>query len=159
MASPASTYSAVIDSSFLRPRLLGAVEAGLGRNFTPHDDGPGQPPPLVVSGRRAVPVVARSVQVELRRPPRMIHQPDEFLVTVARQQRAMRIVIVIDNLKFEITTVWHHQNRRIPRQFVRMDTNRRLHPPIGLLRGMGNVSGSQYLTDRCMILRVQPELS
>src|SRR3954452_4083221 len=102
MASPASTYSTVMMCSSLRARLVGAVESGFRRNVPQHDDHPGQPSAFVVAGRRAVPVVAGPVEVEGGPSARMVHQPDELPVTIARQERAVRVEVVVDELEVDI---------------------------------------------------------
>src|SRR2546423_13269348 len=85
-ACPASTSSSVaINCSSLRLRLGRTVELGLRRGVPRDHDRSGQAPALVVAGRRSVPVVAGAVQLESGRPARMVDQPDELRVAVARQ--------------------------------------------------------------------------
>src|SRR5689334_24954818 len=93
MASPASTYSTEVICRLLlsRARLVGTVEASFRRNVAQHDDRPGQSAAFVVSGRRAEPVVARAVEVESGPSFRMVDQPDELPVAIARQQRTMGV--------------------------------------------------------------------
>src|SRR5262245_9804304 len=118
MASPASTYSTVIACSSLRPWLVGAVEAGLRRDVAQDDDGAGQSPSLVVAGGRAEPVVARAVEVEGRPAPRVVDQPDELPVAVARQECAVRVQVVVDELELEVAAVGQDQDRRIPGDLI-----------------------------------------
>src|SRR6476619_1188780 len=117
MASPASTYSTVMVCS-LRAWLVGAVEAGFRRDVAQHDDDAGQSAAFVVAGGRAVPVVAGTVQVEGGPAARVVHQPDELPVAIARQERAVRVEVVVDELEVDITAVWHDQDLRIPAQLV-----------------------------------------
>src|SRR5215207_9383984 len=105
MAVPASTYSVAIECSFprwpaggLRARLRRAVEACLGRYLAAHDDRPRQAAALVVAGRGAVPVIPGSVELERGGAPRMVDEPDELGVAIARQDRAMGVLVVVDEL-------------------------------------------------------------
>src|ERR671931_1463694 len=118
MAVPASTYSVAIECSFpgcaaggLRARLGRAVEARLGWHVAPHDDRPGQAAALVVASRGAVPVVPRSVELEGGGAPRMVHEPDELGVAIARQDRAMRVLVVVEELELENAPMRHDENR------------------------------------------------
>src|ERR1700754_789801 len=120
MASPASTYSTVTSSSFLRPRLLGTVEASLGRNLAEDNDGSGQSPAFVVARGRTEPVVARPIEVEGGPSARMVDQPDKFAVAIARQERTMRVEVIVDELEVDISPVRHDQNRGIPHQLIRV---------------------------------------
>src|SRR5438309_7189033 len=109
MACPASTYSTVIVCSLLRPWLVGSVETGLGRGVTEHRDGAGQPPALVVARRRGEPVVAGAVEVERGRAARMVHQPDELPVTIARKEHAMGVQIIIEDLEINGAPMREHE--------------------------------------------------
>src|SRR4051794_13459421 len=94
-ACPASTYSIAIRCS-LRTRLCRSVQARLGWRFPLHDDRGGQAAALVVARAGAVPVVAGAVELEGRGALRVVHQPDELVVTVARQHRAMGVLVIVD---------------------------------------------------------------
>src|SRR5436309_4935907 len=96
-ACPASTYSSVaINCSSLRLRLGWTVELGFRRRVPGNDDRSGQAPALVVAGGRPVPVVARAVQLKSGRSARMVDQPDELRVAVARQHGAVRVLVIVD---------------------------------------------------------------
>src|SRR5829696_105098 len=112
-ACPASTYSSVaIKYSYprwwlcravdLRARLGRAVEASLLRSIPLDDDRPGQAPALVVAGTGAVPVVPRAVESEVGRPARMVHQPDELVVAIARQDRAVGVLVIVEELDLDL---------------------------------------------------------
>src|SRR4051812_50025828 len=76
--------------------LRGAVGARLGRDVPAHDDRAGQAASLVVAGRGAVPVVARPVELESGRALRVVHQPEEPGVAIARHDRAVGVLVVVD---------------------------------------------------------------
>src|SRR5678816_1386515 len=124
-----------MSSSFLRPWLWRPVEAGLGRSVAEDDNGPGQSAALVVAGGRAEPVVARPVEVEAGPSARMVHQPDEFPVAIARQESTMGVPVVIDELEIDVTSVRHNQNRGVPSEFIGVDADRGLHAAIRSLCG------------------------
>src|ERR1700744_6222799 len=119
-AAPASTYlvSVAINGSFLRSWLGRAVETGLLRDLSPHDDGAGQAAAFVVAGAGAIPVVARTVEVEARRAPGIVLQPDELEVTIARQDGAVRVVVIVDDLELEVAPMGEDEEPRLKDQFV-----------------------------------------
>src|SRR6185437_14928806 len=123
IASPASTYSTVILGSFLGTRLIGSVETGFRRHLAEHDDGGGQSTALVVAAGRAVPVVTGAVEEQFRPALRVVEQPEELPVAVAREQRRVRVLVVVDDRQFDDTAVRHDQNRGIPGEFVLLDPN------------------------------------
>src|SRR3954452_25208422 len=89
----------------LRPRLRRAVQAGLPGRLPFDDDRPGQAAALVVAAARAVPVVARAVEVEGGCSLRVVHQPDELRLTIVRQNRAMRVLVVVDERELQLSLV------------------------------------------------------
>src|SRR6478736_1184869 len=108
MAAPASTYSVAIECVLSwavgldgRARLRRAVQARLGRHVPAHDDRSGQAPALVVAGRGPVPVVARPVELERGRPLGAVDQPEELGVPVARQDRTMGVLVVVDERELD----------------------------------------------------------
>src|SRR4051812_32630776 len=119
-AVPASTYSVAIKCSFprscfslavdLRARLRRAVEASFRRHVASHDDRRGQAPALIVAGARAIPVIPRPVEVEVGLPARMVHQPDELVVAVARQDGTVRVQVIVDEFQLEIARMGHDQD-------------------------------------------------
>src|SRR6478672_6032896 len=159
MASPASTYSTVISCSLLRAWLVGAVESGLRRNVSQYDDHAGQAAALVVAGGRAVPVVAGSVEVEGGPPARVVHEPDELPVAIARQECAVRVEVVVDELEVDVAAVRQHQDLRIPAQLVGVDANSGRHAAVGVLRSLTDVARAQHLAQCRLVLRVQTELA
>src|SRR3954454_22492543 len=160
MASPASTYGSstvVIVFSFSRPGLRRAVEARLRWDLAEYDDGSGQPPALVVARGRAEPVVARAVEVELRRSLGVVHQPDELAVTVARQQATMGVQVVVDERELDVAAVRHDEDGGVPGDLVGIDPDRRLHRAVGPLRGLRDPPRPQYGAQGRLVLPVQPE--
>src|SRR5829696_6592789 len=134
MAVPASTYSVAIECSFpgpaawgLRARLGRAVEPSLGRYLAAHDDRSGQTAALVVAGRGAVPVVPRSVELEGGGAPRMVHKPDELGVAVARQDRAVGVLVVVDELELEHAPMRQHDDSGLVDELVLGDPDRGVH--------------------------------
>src|SRR5918997_2959996 len=124
-ATPASTYSISVAIKYSYPRwwlcravdlwarLLRTVEASLLRGLPLHDDRPGQAAALVVAGTRAVPVVPRAVELEVGLPARMVHQPDELVVAVARQDCAVRVQVIVDQLELELAPMGQHEDPRL----------------------------------------------
>src|SRR5262249_37888178 len=97
IAAPASTYGSVaIACSSLRLWLGWTVELGLrGRVALDHDRS-GQPAALVVPRGRPVPVVTGAIEVEGGGALRVVDEPDELGVAVGRQDRAVRVLVVVD---------------------------------------------------------------
>src|SRR3954453_11676933 len=128
-ACPASTYSVAIKCSFavgvpggrLRPGLGRGVQLGLGRRLALDDDRSGQAATLVISGTRAVPVIAGAVEVKRGRPLRVVHQPDELRVAVARQHGAVRVPVVVDERELDFAPVGQDEDPRVVHQFVLED--------------------------------------
>src|SRR5438874_1443611 len=123
-AASASTYSVAIKCSFLRPWLGWTIETGFLRGIPPYDDRAGQAAPFVVSCPGAVPVVARAVEVEARGSFGEVLQPDELAVTVARQDRAVRVVVIVDELELEVATVGEDEDSGLKDQLIRRDPDR-----------------------------------
>src|SRR5437868_10483967 len=119
-ASPASTYSVsvAISCSFLRPWLGWAVELGFVWDLAADNDRAGQAAALVVSGSGPVPVVARAVELEGRPPLREVHQPDELGVAVGGQDRAVGVVVVVDDLELEGPPMREHEDAGVEHQLV-----------------------------------------
>src|SRR3954452_21746755 len=111
-AGGASLYSiAVIGSSSLPAWLPRAVEAsGLG-DVALHDDRPDQAPAFVVTDVGAEPVVARSVEGDGHRSARVVRQPHPLTVAVARNERAVRVLVVVDELDVALAGVGHDDDR------------------------------------------------
>src|SRR3954449_9665040 len=141
-AGGASLYSiAVMDSSCLRSRLLRSVEASGLRGVAPPADRPDQPPPLVVADVGAEPVLTRAVEVDVHRSSRVVRQPHPLAVTVARHQRAVGVLVVVDELDVEVAPVRQHEDRGIPDQLVGHDPHRGPHPAAVHLLGLRDVAG------------------
>src|SRR5829696_10135824 len=161
MAVPASTYSVAIECSFpgraagrLRARLGRAVEPSLGRYFAAHDDRPRQAAALVVAGRRAVPVVPRSVELERGSAARMVHQPDELGVAVARQDRAVGVLVVIEELELENAPMGHDQDSGLVDELVLWDPDCGVHLAVRSLLRVPDRSPAQQSTQRHPVLLV-----
>src|SRR5215207_6060417 len=162
MAVPASTYSVAIECSFpgpaawgLRARLGRAVEPSLGRYVAAHDDRSGQAAALVIAGRGAVPVVPRSVELEGGGAPRMVHQPDELGVAVARQDRAVGVLVVVDELELEHTPMWQDEDSRLEDELVLGDPDAGVQLAVRSLLSLPDRSPAQQSTQRRPVLLVQ----
>src|SRR6185437_4299936 len=77
----------------------------------------------------------------------MVHQPDELAVTVARQERTVRVLVVVDDLQLEFAPVGHDQDRRVPGEFVGIDPDCRVHATVGPFLGAPDVSGGEQSAD------------
>src|SRR4051794_41712411 len=152
IACPASTYSVAIrvllrrrdwPAVELRARLRRAVDASLRGGVASHDDRGGQAAALVVARTGAVPVVARAVELERRRPLRVVHQPDELVVAVARQDRAVRVLVIVDELELEHAPVGEDEDPRVVHQLVLRDPDRGVHLAVGTLLGVPDVSAAE----------------
>src|SRR5919199_3186159 len=89
----------------LRARLRRTVEPGFRRRVPLHDDRSGQAAALVVARARAVPVVPGAVERESGCALCLVDQPEELVVAVARQDRAVRVGVVVDELELELAPV------------------------------------------------------
>src|SRR5918999_3607522 len=164
-AVPASTYSVAITCSFprscfsraveLRARLGRAVEASLRRGVASHHDGGGQAAALVVARTGAVPVVTRAVELEGGRSPRVVHQPDELVVAVARQDRAVGVLVIVDELELEHAPVGHDEDPGLVDQLVLRDPDRGAHRAVGSLLGLPDGAAAEDSTQRHPVLLVQ----
>src|SRR5215210_7299722 len=164
-AVPASTYSVAIKCSYrrsllsgaadLRARLRRAVEASLRWGVASHDDRGGQAAALVVARAGAVPVVARAVELERRRSLRVVHQPDELVVAVARQDRAVRVLVIVDELELEHASVGQDQDPGLVDQLVLRDADRGAHLAVGSLLGLPDGAAAEDSTQRHPVLLVQ----
>src|SRR5215207_10199576 len=165
-ACPASTYSSVaIKYSYprwwlsraadLRLGLGRPVQFRLGRSVPLHDDRRGETPALVVAGTGAVPVVPGAVQLEVGRPARMVHQPDELVVAIARQDRAMGVLVIVEELDLDLAPMRQDEDPRLIHQLVLRDPDRGAHLAVGSLLGAPDVPTSEYSTEGCPILLVQ----
>src|SRR3954453_12959186 len=157
-AGGAGRYSmVVIDCSSLRSRLRRGVEAGAGRRVAHHDDRADQAAALVVADVGAEPVVARAVEGDVDGAPRVVRQPDPLAVTVARYERAVGVLVVVDELDVEVAGVGQDEDRGVPDQLVGDDPDRGGHPAVRRLVGLGDVPGRQQPAQRPDVLLVQPE--
>src|SRR3954467_9307890 len=105
-AGGAGRYSmVVIDCSCLRSWLRRAVEAGRRRDVAHHDDRPDQASALVVADVGAEPVVARAVEGDVDGAVCVVGQPDPLAVPVARPQRAVGVLVVVDKLDVEFAAM------------------------------------------------------
>src|SRR6187551_840388 len=166
-AFPASTYSVAIKKCSLprlwlqptrglRTRLRRAVDArGVG-DVAADDDRRGQAPALVVAGTGAVPVVARAVQLEGGGALGVVHQPDELGVAVARQDRAVRVLVVIDERELERAPVGQHQDPRLVDELVFGDADGGAHDSVVALLGVADGSAPENPSKRQPVLLVQP---
>src|SRR6185295_8798236 len=107
----------------------------------------------------AVPVVARTVQVERRPAFRMVHQPYEFSVAIARQERTVRVFVIVYDRQLDVAAVRHDQNGGIPAEFVLLDPDRRLHRAVGPLSGFSYGASTQNAAKGRVVLFVQAELT
>src|SRR5918992_107799 len=166
-ATPASTYSISVAIKYSYPRwwlcravdlwarLLRTVEASLLRGLPLHDDRPGQAPALVVAGTGAVPVVARAVELEGGGSARVVHQPDELGVTVARQARAVRVLVIVDELELEHAPVGHDEDPGLVDQLVLGDPHGGAHLSVGPLLGVSDFATPEYSSESRSVLLVQ----
>src|SRR5215207_9555466 len=166
-ACPASTYSSVaIKYSYprwwlsraadLRLRLGRPVQFRLGRSVPLHDDRRGETPALIVAGTGAVPVVPRAVELEVGRPARMVHQPDELVVTVARQDRAVSVLVIVEDLELDLARMRQYEDPRVVDQLVFKDPDGGAHLAVGSILGDPDSSAPEYSTERRPVLLVQP---
>src|SRR6185437_8517213 len=136
----------------LRPWLGWTVELGLVYDLASDDDRAGKAATLVVSSPGAVPVVARTVELEGRPALREVHQPDELGVAVARQNRAVRVVVVVDQLELEGASVREHEHAGVEDQLVERDPHSRVHLAVGSLVGYTDVAPAQHPSERHPVL-------
>src|ERR1700704_234214 len=104
-ADPACTYSTTC--SFLRSWLFRAVEASLVRNVPQYDDRPEQSPALIVADIGTEPVVAWAVEVDGGRSSGKYRQPNPLAVTIARQERAVSVRVIVDEFDLEVAPMGH----------------------------------------------------
>src|SRR5918992_4266501 len=166
-ATPASTYSISVAIKYSYPRwwlcravdlwarLLRTVEASLLRGLPLHDDRPVQAPALIVAGTGAVPVVPRAVELEVGLPARMVHQPDELVVAIAWQHRAVGVHVVVDELKLELPPMGEDEDPRLVAQLVDRDPDRGVHLAVGSVLGIPDLPSPEYATQRRPVLPVQ----
>src|SRR3954470_24118535 len=164
-ACPSPTYSVAIRCSFSRCGRAGAVdlgawlwrtvEASLWWRLASHDDRGGQAPALVVARARAVPVVPRAVELEGRLALRMVHQPDELVVAVAREHRAVRVLVIVDERELERSSVGHDQDAGLVHELVLRDPDRGAHDAVGSLLSLSDGSTPEDSTERHPVLVVQ----
>src|ERR1700758_5816819 len=102
----------------LRARLSRTVKTGLRRSVAQDDDGADQAAALVIADDRAKPVTPRPVKLQRGGAARVVGQPQKLAVAVTWQQRAMRVLIIIDELELQLTTARHHDDRRLPHQLI-----------------------------------------
>src|SRR3954464_14163307 len=164
-AGGASPYSmsvlslmSVIDQSCLRSGLLRAVETGGLRDVAPDDDRPDQASALVVADVGAEPVVTRAVEGDGHGSARVVRQPHPLAVAVARHERAVRVLVVVDELDVQVPAVGQDEDRGVPDQLVGHDPDPGAHPAVVPLLGLPEVAGGQQPADRRLVLPVQPEL-
>src|SRR5262245_57682784 len=83
----------------------------------------------------------------------MVHQPDELAVTIARQERAVGVHVIVDELEFKLAAVGQDENRGIPDQLVHRNPDPGVHPAVGPLLGMPEVPvGEQSAYRRPVLL-------
>src|SRR3569833_1311864 len=140
---PGLSWVVVIGSSWLRSRLLRTVESSGLRDAALDDERPDQAPALVVPDVGAEPVVAGAVQVDVDRSPGVVRQPDPLAVTVARHERAVGVLVVVDELDVEIAAVRQHEDRGIPDQLIGHDPDLGVHPAAVALLGVADVPGRE----------------
>src|SRR4051794_3079457 len=164
IACPASTYSVAIrvllrrrdwPAVELRARLRRAVDASLRRGVAAHDDRGGQAAALVVARTGAVPVVARAVELERRRSLGMVHEPDEHVVAVARQDRTVRVLVVVDERELDRAPMRQDQDPGLVDQLVLRDADRGAHLAVGPLLGVPDGSAAEYPAQRHPVLLIQ----
>src|SRR3954452_21890024 len=158
-AGGAGLYSmVVIDCSCLRTGLRRAVEAGRGAGGAQHDKRADQLPSLVIAEVGAEPVVAGAVEGDVDGAAGVVGQPDPLAVPVARPQRAVGVLVVVDELDVELAAVRQDEDRGIPDQLVGDDPDHGGHRAAGLVLGRGDVPGRQQPAERPGVLLVEPEL-
>src|SRR3954462_7125404 len=158
-AGGAGRYSmVVIDCASLRSWLRWTIEAGRRRDVAHHDDRADQAPALVVADVGAEPVGARAVEGDVDGSPRVVRQPDPLAVTVARHERAVGVLVVVDELDVQFAAVGQDQDRGVPDPLGGHDPDRGGHGAPGLVLGLGDVPGRQQPAQRPVVLLVEPEL-
>src|SRR3954471_22922633 len=145
------SWVAVIDSSCLRSRLLRTVEASGLRDVALHDDRPDQSPALVVADVGAEPVLTRAVEGDGHGPARVVRQPHPLAVAVARHERAMGVLVVVDELDVQVPAVGQDEDRGVPDQLVWHDPDPGAHPAVVALLGVSDVAGGQQPADRRLV--------
>src|SRR4051794_23018020 len=164
IACPASTYSVAIrvllrrrdwPAVELRARLRRAVDASLWRGVAADDDRGGEAAALVVARTGAVPVVARAVELERRRSLRVVHEPDEHVIAVARQDRAVRVLVVVDERELERAPMRQDQDAGLVDQLILRDADRGVHLAVGPLLGLPDGSAAEDPAQRHPVLLVQ----
>src|SRR3954454_20409457 len=157
-AGGAGRYSmVVIDCSSLRLRLRRAVEAGRRRYVGHHHDRADQATPLVVADVGVEPVVAGAGEAGVDGAPGAGGQPDPLAVTVARHERAVGVLVVVQELDVELATVGQQEDRGVPDQLVGDDPDHGAHASVRPLLRLCDVPGRQQPAQRRVVLLVQPE--
>src|SRR5918992_5113323 len=85
----------------------------------------------------------------------MVHQPDELGVAVARQDRAVGVLVVVDELKLEHAPVGQHKDAGLVDELVLGDPDRGAHLAVGSLLRLSDRSPAQQSTQRRPVLLVQ----
>src|SRR3954447_16189661 len=138
-----------------RARLGRAGQTRLGRDVAAHDDRAGQAAALVVAGGGAVPVVAGTVELELGRAPRVVHEPEELRVAVARKNGAVGVLVVVVERDLDRAAVRQDQNSRVVDELVLRDPDLGGHRAVGPLLGVPDVPAAQDPAQRDPVLLVQ----
>src|SRR5918998_6273976 len=131
----------VIDCSSLRAWLRRAVEAGRRRHVAHDDDRADQAPALVVADVGAEPVLTGAVEGDVHGPPRVVRQPHPLAVPVARHQRAVGVLVVVDELDVQVAAVGQDQDLGVPDQLVGDDVDLGSHPAVPPFLGLTDVPG------------------
>src|SRR6516165_1466995 len=85
----------------------------------------------------------------------MVHQPDELAVTIARQERTVRVHVVVCELELEVTAMGQDQDRGVPDQLVRRNPDPGMHAAVGPLLGAPEVSVGEQSAYRRPVLPAQ----
>src|SRR6266568_1209163 len=85
----------------------------------------------------------------------MVHQPDELAVTVARQERAVGVHVIVDELELEIAAMGQDQDSRVPDQLIQRNPDPGMHAAVGPLLGAPEVSVGEQSAYRGPVLLAQ----
>src|SRR3954453_22631627 len=150
-----SSLHALMGRPRLRLRLGRPVELRFRRGVALDDDRAREAAALVVAGAGAVPVLARTVEAKSGRPLGVIHHPDELRVAIARQHRAVGVLVIVDECELHLARVRQDEHPWVIDELVLQDADGGRHLAVGPLLGAPDPSPPQDATKCRPILAVQ----